>query len=343
MKHKILIVILTVSKWIGLFSLARKFTASDLRILCYHGAEILDESQFRPGLFIAPSTFARRMRYLRDAGYNVISLDDALYRRSEGTLPNLATVITIDDGWYGTYRYQAQVLNEYGFPATLYISTYYIENQMPVFNVALSYVLWKNGQHGYDLSVIRRILPGLEWESERVSSAELYSLVYEFGEKLDSAAARHELLRTVCQVLEVDWRQIESQRLISFMSEVEAGELARSGVDIQLHTHRHCFPDDDFARAKREIEDNRQVLKKIADCDLRHFCYPSGVYSERSIEFLKRLGIVSATTTDPGFNSDKSPEYELTRFLDSENVTDLEFEAELTGFFELIRKVGYRI
>lgn len=343
MKRKILIVILTMARWTGLFYLARKLTASNLRILCYHGAEILDESQFRPGLFITQSTFARRMRYLNDAGYSVIPLNDAITKLSEGTLPKLATVITIDDGWYGTYHCQARVLNKYNFPATLYLSSYYIENQTPVFNVALSYVLWKSGQPEFDLSELVGILPEIPREPERVSSAELYSLVFEYGERLNGATARQELLRKVCEALAVDWRQFECQGLISFMSEVEATALAKSGIDIQLHTHRHCFPDNDFSQAKKEIDDNRQVLKKITDYDLRHFCYPSGVYSQKSIEFLKRLGIASATTTDPGFNTDETPVYELSRFLDSENITDLEFEAELTGFFELIRKVGYRI
>ena len=127
------------------------------------------------------------------------------------------------------------------------------------------------------------------------------------------------------------------------MTVQEANEIAKNGVDIQLHTHRHIFPDDDEHMALKEIADNKSALESVVDKELKHFCYPSGVYSETSIEFLRKCGIATATTTDPGFNHTETPPLQLKRFLDSETITELEFEAELCGFFELVRKTGFRI
>ena len=87
------------------------------------------------------ATFERRMRFLSDARYPVVPLGEALENLEQGTLRKNATVITIDDGWYGTFKLQYPVLRKHGFPATLYIASYYLENQTQVFNVALSYVL----------------------------------------------------------------------------------------------------------------------------------------------------------------------------------------------------------
>ncbi len=72
-------------------------------------------------------TFARRMRFLAEHRYPVIGLSEALDRLAAGTLPRCATVITFDDGWYGTYRLQYPVLREHDFPATLYVATYYMQ------------------------------------------------------------------------------------------------------------------------------------------------------------------------------------------------------------------------
>jgi len=120
----------------------------------------------------------------------------------------------------------------------------------------------------------------------------------------------------------------------------EIAALAADGIDFQLHTHRHRLPLDRDA-TEREIRDNRAVLAPVARRDLAHFCYPSGEYDARHPP---ALGIASATTTRPGFNYRDAAPLELSRFLDSEDVSDLEFEAEMCGFFELIRRgLGVRI
>ncbi len=49
------------------------------------------------------SLFRERLRFLATAKYPVISLEEALEGLKSGDLPHAATVITIDDGWYGMY------------------------------------------------------------------------------------------------------------------------------------------------------------------------------------------------------------------------------------------------
>ena len=47
----------------------------------------------------------------------------------------------------------------------------------------------------------------------------------------------------------------------------------------------------------------------------------------------------SATTCNADLNYPDKPSLELKRFLDGENISDIEFEAELSGFNELLRKM----
>jgi hypothetical protein len=51
------------------------------------------------------------------------------------------------------------------------------------------------------------------------------------------------------------------------------------------------------------------------------------------------MGIRSAVTCIPGLNDSKTHPYELRRFLDGENITNLEFEAEMSGFLDLCRRL----
>jgi peptidoglycan/xylan/chitin deacetylase (PgdA/CDA1 family) len=117
----------------------------------------------------------------------------------------------------------------------------------------------------------------------------------------------------------------------------EAATLPAQGVDLQLHTHRHRFPGRDPEALADEIEANRASLNRFAAGPFRHLCYPSGEYDRDAFPQLAALGIVSATTTVPGMNGAGTPPLELRRFLDSENCSPIRFEAELSGFLELVR------
>ncbi|WP_193369770.1 polysaccharide deacetylase family protein [Pelagibius marinus] len=343
MKKPLLRIILRLAKLTGLFLLARRLTAGDLRILCYHGAALRDENHFSPGLFMSKETFAGRMDFLARQGYPVIGLDAAIAGLPSGDWPKGATVITIDDGWFGTYREMAPVLRKRGFPATLYIASYYLEKETQVFNVAVNYVLWRAGRQTLDLAEVSDELGGRYDIADARLREELRRRLGDFADSLGSAEARQELFRRLCETLGIDACWIEQERLCAFMRIEEARELQASGVDIQLHSHRHRFPTQSYEAVEAEIADNRRALAPVGNPALRHFCYPSGDYDERQISWLPRLGIVSATTIKAGFTRRGDSPYELPRFLDSERVSLLEFEAELSGFFELIRRCGYAI
>jgi peptidoglycan/xylan/chitin deacetylase (PgdA/CDA1 family) len=329
---------LRLAKAAGLFALARHWTARDLRILCYHGAALRDEHSFRPGLFITAETFAERMRFLVERGYPVLELDEALRLMAKGALPRWATVITIDDGWYGTYRLIAPVLKRLGLPATLYLATSYMERQAQVFDVAAAYAIWRAGEGTLDLSAVSPGLGGtfsLADQSQRDAACQALS---DHASALATAGERQALLRRLCRVLGLrDWAEIERDRVAAYMDEGEARELVAMGIDLQLHTHRHRFPDDSPEAAAAEIEANRRALSRLTNRPLNHFCYPSGQYTKGQLPLLERLGIASATTTRPGFNRSGTPRHELRRFLDSDALSLIEFEAEISGFRELFR------
>jgi peptidoglycan/xylan/chitin deacetylase (PgdA/CDA1 family) len=343
MKKAVLTAILTAAKSVGLFALARRLTAGDLRILCYHGAALRDEHHFSPGLFMSKETFAARMEFLSRQGYPVISLDAAVDGLKEGAWPRGATVITIDDGWLGTYKVMGPILQAQRFPATLYIASYYLEKQTQVFNVAANYVLWRARDRRLDLSQVSDALSGDFELADPGQRAEARRVLNDFADGLDGATARQDLFRRLCGVLGVDAAEIERERICAFVRVDEARELRDGGVDIQLHSHRHRFLPESFELAKAEIEDNRRVLAPVGPGPLRHFCYPSGDYETAQLGWLDSLGIVSATTIKGGFTRAGDSPYELRRFLDSERVSPLEFEAEMCGFFELVRRCGYAI
>src|SRR5262245_22366687 len=128
---------------LGLFKLAARFVPRGLQILCYHGFQVADECAFRPRLFISARTFEERLDYLRRNGYAVLPFHEALERLNAGTLPDKAVAITIDDGFRSTLTVASPLLRSAGFPATVYVTTYYVDRPGPIYRLAIQYVFWK--------------------------------------------------------------------------------------------------------------------------------------------------------------------------------------------------------
>jgi peptidoglycan/xylan/chitin deacetylase (PgdA/CDA1 family) len=110
----------------------------------------------------------------------------------------------------------------------------------------------------------------------------------------------------------------------------EVTELARAGIDVQLHTHRHRTPKD-HALFIREIEDNRKSIQAMTGKVAAHFCYPSGAYDPMFLPWLNESGIVSATTCEVGFASRNTDRLLLPRVLDNLALSPIEFEGWLSG------------
>ncbi len=326
-------IVLTIVKALGGFAFARILTARGLRIVCYHGISLHDEHCFQPKLFMRVDTFLERMTYLKQHDYPVLTLNEALALMYQNTLPPRALVITFDDGWLGIGTKAAPALRERGFPSTVYVTTRDVVAEAPVFDVALRYLIWEGRGKALDMYFL-----GLGSEAIVLGSpGEREHAARRISEATDDCD-RKALLMKLAEVLRVDWDPDGDSPLFRLMTMEQLAQLPAQGMDLQLHTHRHCLPMDDPKGVETEIIDNRAVLERIVSGPLQHFCYPSGEFHPSQFPWLRALGIESATTCLSGFNYPGTERFALRRFLDGENIDQVEFEAELSGFLELMRK-----
>src|SRR5277367_1799468 len=153
-----------------LFAVSRRVSRKSLRILAYHGLWTTPGYQYGNHLFMQPEQFERRMSWLRNSRYPVLPLDEAVQRLDDGSLPDHAVVITIDDGWSSTYTHMLPILEELGLPATVYITTWYSDNQLPVVNVAVDYILRCAGKSSTNRLAITAEIEKLPSLSERAEA-----------------------------------------------------------------------------------------------------------------------------------------------------------------------------
>jgi peptidoglycan/xylan/chitin deacetylase (PgdA/CDA1 family) len=321
---------------VGGFAIAQRMTRTQLRILCYHGFSISDEHELAPYVFMRTETFARRMRILRRRGLAVISLDEAIERLRAGAIANGETVITFDDGWASDLLVMP-ILENHHFPACLYITTDHLSAGTEAFNVTLAQMIHRSRRDTVSLQNIHPQIDG-DYNVSRDPAAATAKLLAA-TEKVGSLQECQRLLRPLAEALGLDYEAFVAGGRFQFLSGEQITALAGRGVSIQLHTHTHHLPSGNFDEMADEIRQNRSAITDLTGIEPKHFCYPSGEYSAWHPEWLARLGVVSATTCDSGFNDADNSPLLLKRYLDSEYASDIEFEAEITGVRELLRRM----
>ncbi|MEW6760126.1 MAG: polysaccharide deacetylase family protein [Pseudomonadota bacterium] len=335
------IAVLYIARLLGMFALARRLTGYRLRILCYHGGCIGDELGYNPKLFCSTETFRKRVDWLARKSFRFVSLDHAT-RTPAGQRKRLETVITFDDGWYSTGHALLPVLAERRIPSTLYLCTQHYLEGWPVLNVTTRYLVWKAPRKTVQLSEFGRDVDGAHDLNDATTRENLArAFVAVLSPHADSRATVCAALERFGAALGVDAGALAlDSRRFEYMRPEEVRQAAASGCAIELHGHQHVYPLGDPLRFRADLKRCDEVITEIGLPKPRHYCYPSGSFDQGAAAVLAESDIASATTCIPGLARDTAVPavYYLPRFLDGESIHPLEFEAEMSGFADFLRR-----
>jgi peptidoglycan/xylan/chitin deacetylase (PgdA/CDA1 family) len=297
---------------------------------------------FRPDLFLRARDFESRLRHLAEAGYHVLSLSQALEGLRRRRLPRLPVVITFDDGYCSFLSGAAPALQRRGYPVTVYLNTRDCFSAQPVWELVIQYLFWKTERREVQLAGFAgrddwKVRPGSQ--AERTSAA---GAVVRWGLARCNEAQRRAVVAELAARLGVDCGPVFEARVLHLMRPDEVVAAARTpGVVIELHTHNHRFPVEKAA-AVEEVSENRRLIRLLTGTSPEHFCYPYGEWDVRHWPWLAEENIRSATTCDRGLNNPGTPPFALKRFVDGDAVSPVEFEAEMSGFADMVRRATGR-
>ncbi len=269
-----------------------------LLILCYHGVSVRDEHQYNPELYVSPAHLRSRFELLRSMGATILPLGEALQRAVAGSLPDRAAVLTFDDGAANFATQALPLLREFGYPATVYVTTYYVTHQRPVWNIAARYLAWLARHQPLPA---HEALAGLVDPRRLPQPFTRADLIRAFLDQWTpaSTAEKDEAVSGLARVLGVSDEPMRSARLCHLMTPEEVAALPAELVSVELHTHRHIQPESREGFFG-EVRENQRLLADMTGRTPVHYCYPSGVVHPSFPGYLRELGIESATTCEPG-------------------------------------------
>ena len=301
-----------------------------LLILAYHGVSTDDQHLWNGSMYMSPEMFRARLETIVKSGCAVLPLAEAIARLYANDLADRSVAITFDDGNVDFKERAFPLLKEFGFPSTLYLTTFYSHYNKPIFGIFCEYLLWKGQSETLDLKKITGRDLKIELSAAAARDTAFREIERHVQAQQSSAEEKTALAEILARQLKLDYDALIEKRVMHLLAPDEVKQLAAAGADIQLHTHRHRTPLD-RELFLREIEDNRHSIQAMTGLRPSHFCYPSGVYDHRFLPWLQEAGIASATTCETGFASRSSNQLLLPRFLDSAALSSIEFEGWLTG------------
>lgn len=283
----------------------RRKTAPAARILYYH--RVNDEHD---PYFPATSTelFEQEMRFAAKH-YKIVSLADLLLHLEEGP-PEDVLAITFDDGYRDNYENAFPILQKYGLPATIFLTTGSIDSREPVWVEQLAQALKKTSKDFIDLEID---LPRRFWtrtEAERLrSNQDIFELLRHLPD-----TDRRGWLDHIYRQLGARDDQARKDKMLTW-DQVRA--MKAQGIEFGGHTVTHPF----LSKMPQE-----QVIWEVSECKRRiqeelqapvvHFAYPNGReedFGKNNKEIIRSAGYRAAVTTIWGMNYRSTDPMELRR------------------------------
>jgi peptidoglycan/xylan/chitin deacetylase (PgdA/CDA1 family) len=313
-------------------------------ILNYHRILMPEEREYRllPAMYVFPETFEKHLQYLA-RHYQVVTMQQLMDERSsQNSHARPLCVITFDDGWSDNYHYALPLLRKYGMPATLFISTDFIDSdRVPWFyDLLRSLHLVSRGMEEGTIHIdalhARRLPESVAtWaglpDGERLEAVEC---VIE-SMKLLPVSRLAEVLDTLSKLTQDSSGQHRSEQP-AMLSWDNVREMHNNGFEIGSHSVTHWILTRISAdQLEHELVQSKRTIESELKEPIQGFSYPNGDYSDHVIDLLQNAGYTYACTIKPGHVERHSAPFELHRLLlHNENTyTTPLFACHMAGLF----------
>lgn len=332
-----------------LISLRKKLADSKGLILMYHRVAEVDLDPWH--LCVTPKHFAEQLEVLQKHACP-LSLKEFLQKHHKGEIPKRAVVVTFDDGYADNLYNAKPLLEHYGIPATIYVSTGYLGQEREFWWDELQRLLLQPGKLPEKLTLeINGQINHWELGKAKHYSREHYNSDRKCKAWSAKPGSRMFFYYTIWQTL----LPLSPQERIKVLNELLiwantnlivrdtyrsllSDELSVLGqgelIEIGAHTVTHLFlSKQPLALQKDEIKQSKIDLEKILNRSVTSFSYPFGNLSKATVELTKSAGFNSACSTVEDIVWQKSDRFQLPRVA-VENWNGEKFLTRLLRWFD---------
>ncbi len=254
---------------VGGFRVARYIARDNPKILMYH--RIIDHPQVPA---ITPSEFEQQLDYLR-AHFNVQPVEQLIDNRIAGQNDENAIAITFDDGHADFYDTAWPLLKKYELPASLYVTTGFVDNQCWLWPDLLRHILWEtplatvSDKHLPTLPLAKADLPKT-WNTIASHCLTLAS------------DARIDYIKQLAGRLQVS-TEAKPTAPFNAVTWDNLRDMQNQGLTVGSHTVSHRILSSlDHQELANELTTSKMRIEKELGITVNGICYPNGMTKDIS-------------------------------------------------------------
>lgn len=238
----------------------------------------------------------------------VVPLGESLERMAAGEpLPPRAVAITFDDGYRDNLELAAPELERRGMDATFFLVPRLLERRLDPW--------WERAAWAVNESTADEVLVGdrrlpLETPADRKAAR---GAVAELLKRRDRERREAALAEIVDRLAPPPGDELAEL----FLDWDGARELAERGFEIGSHSRDHCILSEEAPDVQRDdLAESRAMLEEHLGVSISTVAYPNGTrrdYDEATLEAARSAGYAHGVTTRKGWNSPRTPPFELRR------------------------------
>lgn len=276
-------------------------------ILLYH--RVLDETDeerhyVQPGLFVSRPVFEKQISFL-SRKYNLLSLKElAELLKNKQSPPPKSIAITFDDGWHDNYINAYPILNKYSVPATIFLTTNYIDTDNMFWFTEVSMILAKGKIASKKMvELLKRakeyntnISPpqhfgSEENESDIIDSDKVIEKLKQFDHKL--------VREIITELIEESGLSPEIlRRKMHMLSWDEVLKMSRNKIDFGSHGCSHnILTNINMDDVKQELLESKISIEEKLSENITIFSYPNGSFNSKIKIMVEKAGYSCAVVT----------------------------------------------
>ena len=312
--------------------------SKELTVLAYHRIYNLSNEDlfpFDPELVSASvNDFEWQMRYIKKCFYPCSFGEVIECLESGRQIPERAVIVTFDDGHEDNYKNAYPVLASLEIPATIFLSTGYIEKEDIFWFDEVAYRIYRAEPGEYSVPVLDMKISLKDIVSRRQATDKILLAMKRVKDRIRREALAQIRVDTNVEILKDD--RVMSGNL----TWAQVGEMANGGIEFGSHTVSHPIltkvGDDQL---KSEMQDSRRTIENHIGKEVQVLAYPVGgtdEFDERVINAAREAGYLMGVSYITGVN--KSVEknlYDIKRLHVERYTCRADFQAmiELPGIF----------
>ena len=285
-------------------------------ILAYHrvnSTDYIKNTLLKKPLYVSEDIFDLHLAWLT-AHFKMVSLSEIINKiKKQEPWTDALCAITFDDGWYDNYEFALPVLKKYKVPSTIFIVGNEVGLSEPnCWDICFEIIHRKEQlPRGItDIGKLDKILC-LNMKNRTEKARTAVNVIRTLAmEEFDAVSLR---------LRDFYYNEIDEVKAVNRnyrkLSWADMREMQKESVEFGYHSLNHPIltnlsPErlcDELALPLEKALSNGVDLKRI-------FSYPDGKRNKDVVQILKKNGFDGATSLANGFNSLRTPLFELKRF-----------------------------